>query len=396
VRKRLDPVFFCTQWMSKAEKKAVAEVMETDWVTTIGPAQGAFEQDFCATVGSGVKGVAVTSGTAALELAFQLFGVGAGDIVISSTFSFIATISPAARAGAIPIFVDSEEDSWNMDPELLEDALVNLKRLGKRAKAVVVTHVYGQSANIGEIVKICERFEAPLIEDAAEAVGTYYKKRHVGSFGRVSIFSFNGNKTITSGGGGMFCSGDSNLIKEAAYLAFQAKEPGSWEYVHKNLGYNFRLSNVLAAIGHAQVLRIPQILAKKKHIHDMYSVWASQRDDVQLLEAPKKFPNQASHWLNILRLNAEKASLDRLQLKEFLLQKGIQTRPVWYPLHRQPVFHGCQVYSRGIADSFHEEAICLPSGISLESKDVQRVIDALNAALGKINGAARPRRKGSR
>lgn len=394
--KKVEPIYFCTQWMSPAEKRAVSDVLETDWVTTLGPAQGAFERDFCSSLGRSMKGVALTSGTAALELAFRLIGLKRGDIVISSTFSFIATVSPAVRMGAIPIFIDSEEDSWNMDPDLLDDALSHLKRRGKKARAVIVTHVYGQSANIGEILEICERYGVPLLEDAAEAVGTYYRKRHVGTFGHLSIFSFNGNKTITSGGGGMLCSRDSELIKEASYLAFQAKEVGSWEYLHHTLGYNFRLSNVLAAIGHAQVLRIPEILKRKAQIHSHYSEWAAKREDVTLLEAPRKFPNKASHWLNILRLKSKVSALSRMELKEYLLDRGIQTRPVWYPLHRQPVFHGCQVYSRGIADSFHEEAICLPSGISLSEKDLGRVVDTIDDALGVPTLVKPPRRKGSR
>lgn len=394
------PVFFCTQWMTKAEKRAVAEVMDTDWVTTVGPAQGEFEKAFCSVLGSNMHGVALASGTAALELAFRMIDLRAGDIVVCSTFTFIATVSPAARLGAVPIFVDSEEDSWNMDPELLEDALAHLKRLGKRAKAVVVSHVYGQSARIEEIAKICERFDATLIEDAAEAVGTLFKKRHVGTYGTISVFSFNGNKTVTSGGGGMLCSADAKLVKRASYLGFQAREPGTWDYVHQELGYNFRLSNVLAAIGCAQVRRIPEILRAKKEIHDSYSSWAAGRADVELLEAPTAFPNRATYWLNILRLRAGKAKLNRTQLRDALLAEGVQSRPVWYPLHRQPVFHGCQVYSRGVADAFHEEAICLPSGISLEAGELERVLRALDSALGaagiRKKAETPPRRKGNR
>lgn len=396
--RKQQPIYFCTQWMTRAEKMAVAEVMDTDWVTTVGPAQGAFEREFCATLGPNVSGVALSSGTAALELAYRLIGVGAGDIIVCSTFSFIATISPAARMGAVPIFVDSEEDSWNMDPALLDDALAHLKRLGKRAKAVVVTHVYGQSAEIGEIARICERYDTTLIEDAAEAVGTHYRRRHVGTHGLISIFSFNGNKTVTSGGGGMLCSTDAELVKRASHLAFQAREPGSWDYVHQELGYNFRLSNVLAAVGCAQVRRIPEMLKRKQAIHDHYSAWARKRSDVQLLEPPKAFPNRATHWLNILRLKADSARLGRLELRDFLLSRGVQTRPVWYPLHRQPVFRGCQVYSRGIADSFQEEAICLPSGISLTQRELARVVLGLEDALGRVSPARKagstPRRKG--
>ncbi len=394
--KAREPIYFCTQWMTGEEKAAVRAVMESDWVTTLGPDQGEFEREFCARLSPKVRGVALSSGTSALELGFRLLSVEPGDTVISSTFSFIATISPAVRMGAVPIFVDSEEDSWNMDPALLEDAMVRLKKRGKRAKAVVLAHAYGQSADVGEIVKICDRFEVPLLEDAAEAVGTYFKRRHVGTFGKLAVFSFNGNKTVTTGGGGMLCSLDPALIKQASYLAFQAKELGSWEYVHRTLGYNFRLSNVLCAIGRAQVRRLPEILKRKDEIHARYSEWAVRRDDVALLEAPRRFPNRASHWLNILRLRSKKAKLERIQLKDFLGALGIQTRPVWYPLHRQPVFHGCQVFSRGIADSFHAESICLPSGISLNDKQVTRVIEGLDEALGPLNGAKLRRRKGSR
>ncbi len=371
----LHQIFLSSPHMGEHELAFVQEAFLTNWIAPVGPHVDAFEQEFCESVGCDYAG-AFSSGTAALHLALQLAGVEAGDEVFCSTLTFVATANPIAYLGAKPVFIDSDRTSWNMDPQLLVDALDQRAKQGKLPKAVVLVHLYGQSADIDPILQACNRYEVPLIEDAAEALGATYKDRTPGTFGLMGIYSFNGNKIITTSGGGMLVSDDSALISKAKFLSTQARDPAP-HYQHSEIGYNYRLSNVLAGIGRGQLRVLTDRVNARRRNFEMYQAALGDLPGIEFM--PEADYGRSTRWLSCLTINPEKFGCDRETVRLALAEQQIESRPVWKPLHSQPIFANCEVIGGQVAENLFENGLCLPSGSNLTELDVNRVIDAIRS-----------------
>ena len=363
-------MYLSSPHMGGREQAFVAEAFSTNWVAPVGPHVGAFEQEFCKVVAA-KHAAAVSSGTAALHLALQLVGVGAGDEVLVSTLTFSASANPVRYLGATPTFIDCERASWNMDPALLADALDRRARAGRLPKAVVLVHLYGQSADIDPILSACERHGVPLVEDAAEALGTTYKGGAPGTFGKVGIFSFNGNKIITTSGGGMLVSADKALVDHAVKLATQARDPAP-HYEHSEVGYNYRLSNVLAGIGRGQLLVLEERVAARR---GNFYYYVKHLGDLPGLDFMPEAPwGRHTRWLTTLTIDPAKLGADREAVRVALEAENIEARPVWKPMHLQPVFKGCECLGGAVAEELFEKGLCLPSGSNLTEEDLARVV----------------------
>jgi dTDP-4-amino-4,6-dideoxygalactose transaminase len=366
-------IYLSTPHMGDMETRYVADAFQSNWVAPLGPHVDAFESEFCQTVGSH-RALALSSGTAALHLALQLEGVGPGDEVLVSDLTFIASANPVRYLGGRPVFIGSERRSWNMDPELLEDALRDRARRGVRPAAVVVVHLYGQSADMDAILAVCARYEVPVVEDAAEALGASYKGRTPGTFGRSGIYSFNGNKIITTSGGGMLVSEDECLIAHARKLAAQARENAP-HYEHTEVGYNYRMSNVLAAIGRGQLKVLEDRVQARRRNFDFYADALRDLPGIEFMpEAPW---GRHSRWLTCITVEPREAGVSRERLRLALEAENIEARPVWKPMHLQPVFADCEVYGRTVAADLFERGLCLPSGSNLVEADLERVVSVI-------------------
>lgn len=369
------PILLSTPHMGDQELEFVKEAFKTNWIAPVGPHVDAFEQEFCQVVGTR-HGAAVSSGTAALHLALRLVGVKSGDEVFCSTLTFIATASAITYLGAKPVFIDCDRTSWNMDPDLLRQALDWRARLGKLPKALVLVHLYGQSADIDPILEVCDRYEIPVIEDAAEALGATYKGRSPGTFGEIGIYSFNGNKIITTSGGGMLVSNHPDFVSKARFLATQARDPAP-HYQHSHIGYNYRLSNILAGVGRGQLRVLNQRVAARRRNFEIYQEALAELPGIEFMpEAPY---GRATRWLTCLTINPDAFGADREQVRLALAAKQIETRPVWKPLHLQPVFAECHSIGGAIAEDLFEHGLCLPSGSNLTTEDLERVIEGIKA-----------------
>ncbi|MGB0383213.1 MAG: DegT/DnrJ/EryC1/StrS family aminotransferase [Ardenticatenaceae bacterium] len=326
----------------------------------------------------------LSSGTAALHLALKLVGVGKGDEVLVSTLTFSASVNPIIYEGAYPTFIDSERKSWNMDPAMLVETLEQRARVGRLPKAVLLVHLYGQSADIEPILAACERYDVPLVEDAAEALGATYKGRTPGTFGKTGIFSFNGNKIITTGGGGMLVSDDAELIAHARKLATQARDPAP-HYQHSEIGYNYRLSNVLAGIGRAdpsylgtrfEVLE--ERVAARRRNFDYYQEMLGHLPGIEFMpEAPW---GRHTRWLTTLTIDPDAFGVDREAVRLALAEENIDGRPVWKPMHLQPVFAEYEAVGGEVAEDLFTRGLCLPSGSNLTEEDLARVVTVIRMA----------------
>jgi dTDP-4-amino-4,6-dideoxygalactose transaminase len=363
--------------MSGLEQQFVQEAFESNWIAPLGPQVDAFEREFCEVVGSGYA-AALSCGSAAIHLALLLAGVGDGDDVMVSTLTFAASVFPIVYLGARPVFVDSEDRSWNMDPALLATALGERACRNRLPKAVVLVHLYGQSADIDPIVDACRTFGVPLIEDAAEALGARYKGQSPGTFGKTGIFSFNGNKVITTSAGGMLVSDDADLIARVRKLAAQAKDPVPY-YQHSEIGYNYRMSNVLAAIGRAQLTVLEDRVRARRRNFDFY------RRELGDLPGLGFMPEAAwgchSRWLSVVTIDPVQMGVDCETVRQTLEAENIESRPVWKPMHMQPVFAGCEAIGGGVAESLFARGLCLPSGSAMTTADLERVTTAIRGAL---------------
>ena len=367
------PILLSTPHMGDREHQFVTEAFETNWIAPIGPHVDAFEQEFCRAVGSS-HATAVSSGTAALHLALKLVGVGAGDEVFCSSLTFSASANPIAYLGAKPVFIDSDRLSWNMNPDLLQAALEQRAKVGKLPKAVILVHLYGQSADIDPILAACQQYGVPMIEDAAEALGATYKGRSPGTFGTIGIFSFNGNKIITTSGGGMLVSEDASITSKAKFLATQARDPAP-HYQHSEIGYNYRLSNVLAGIGRGQLLVLSDRVAARRHNCEVYEKALGKLPGVEFMpEAPW---GNATRWLTCLTIEPAAFGADREQIRLALAAEQIEARPVWKPLHMQPIFKDCDCFGGEVAEDLFDRGLCLPSGSNLSDEDLDCVISAI-------------------
>jgi dTDP-4-amino-4,6-dideoxygalactose transaminase len=367
------PILLSTPHIGDRELDFVKEAFDTNWIAPVGPHVDAFEQEFCKVVGSS-HAAAVSSGTAALHLALRLIGVESGDEVFCSTLTFIASASPISYLGAKPVFIDSDRTSWNIDPNLLRKTLDKRAKLGTLPKAVVIVHLYGQSADIEPILEACNTYNIPLIEDAAESLGATYKQRSPGTFGKIGIFSFNGNKIITTSGGGMLVSEDANLVEKARFLATQARDPAP-HYEHSVVGYNYRLSNVLAGIGRGQLRVLEQRVEARRHNFEVYQQALGHLPGIKFM--PEAVFGRATRWLTCLTIDPVAFGTDREQVRLALAQQQIEARPVWKPLHLQPVFAQCESVEGAIAQDLFEHGLCLPSGSNLTMEDLKRVIHAI-------------------
>lgn len=381
-RKDIDQqILLSTPHIGRAEREYVDEAFQTNWIAPLGPNVDAFERELAAMVGS-EHAAALSSGTAGIHLGLRLLGVGSGDLVFCSTLTFAASAFPITYLGARPVFIDAESASWNMCPSSLTLAFEAAKRTDGMPKAVVVVNLYGQSADMDPIKSICEHYGVPILEDAAESLGARYKGRHSGTFGRLGVFSFNGNKIITTSGGGMLVSDDLDLIEKARFLATQARDPAP-HYQHSEIGYNYRMSNILAGVGRGQLKVLGDRVAARRRIFETYR---RELADVDLLEwMPEPDWSFSNRWLTVATLRAE-APLDATELVRALAGEMIEARPVWKPMHLQPVFDGCRLFSAAdapVADRLFGTGVCLPSGSNMSDEQLERVIGTLRRLLGK-------------
>lgn len=368
-------ILLSTPHMGELELKFVQEAFDTNWIAPVGPHVDKFEQEFCQVVGAS-HAAAVSSGTAALHLALRLIGIGPGDEVLCSSLTFIATASPITYLGAKPVFIDSDRATWNMNPDLLRDTLDRRAKMGKLPKAVVVVHLYGQSSDIDPILEACNTYDIPLIEDAAESLGATYKDRSPGTFGKIGIFSFNGNKIITTSGGGMLVSEDASLVEKARFLATQARDPAP-HYQHSEVGYNYRLSNVLAGIGRGQLRVLEDRVQARRQNFETYKQALGNLPGLEFM--PEAAFGRATRWLTCLSIDPAAFGADRERIRLALADQKIEARPVWKPLHLQPVFADCECIGGEVAEDLFARGLCLPSGSNLTPEDLERVIDAIVA-----------------
>lgn len=366
-------IFLSSPHMGVLEEQFVAEAFATNWIAPLGPHVDAFEREFTETVGSR-HAAALSSGTAALHLALKLVGVGPGDEVLVSTLTFSASVNPIIYLGATPVFIDSERTSWNLDPALLAEELAQRARAGRLPKALVLVHLYGQSANLDPIVELCERYGVALVEDAAEALGATYKGRTPGTFGRVGIYSFNGNKIITTSGGGMLVSDDELLVAHARKLATQARDPAP-HYQHSEIGYNYRLSNICAGIGRGQLRVLEDRVAARRRNFDFYLESIGSLPGVEFMpEAPW---GRHTRWLTTLTIDPELFGATREEIRLALEAQNIEARPVWKPMHLQPIFAAYPRVGGGVAEDIFARGVCLPSGSNLTTEELTRVVEVI-------------------
>lgn len=360
--------------MGEHEAAFVAEAFATNWIAPVGPHLDAFENEFCQIVKTS-NAVALNSGSASLHFALILLGVGAGDEVLVSTLTYVATVNAIMYQNAKPVFIDSEENSWNMDPRLLEEELAKRAKVGRLPKAVVLVHLYGQSADIDPILAACNRYGVPLVEDAAEALGSTYKGRSPGTFGKIGIYSFNGNKIITTSGGGMLVSEDKALVDHARKLATQAREPVP-HFEHTEVGYNYRLSNVLAGIGRGQLRVLENRVQARRRNFEFYVKTLGSLPGIGFM--PEASWGRHTRWLTTLTIDPKAFVADREAVRKKLEQDNIEARPVWKPMHLQPVFSRYPRVGGAVSERLFEQGLCLPSGSNLTADDLQRVVSLIH------------------
>lgn len=363
-------IYLSAPHMSGLEQEFVAEAFATNWIAPVGPHVTAFEEEFAELVGAPYA-AALSSGTAALHLALLLAGVGAGDEVLVSTLTFSASANPIVYLGGRPVFIDSEITSWNMDPHLLAETLARKARQGRLPKAVVVVHLYGQSADLNPIIAACNHYGVPLIEDAAEALGSRYHGRTPGTFGQTGIYSFNGNKIITTSGGGMLVSADAGLIAHAKKLATQARDAAP-HYQHSEIGYNYRLSNVLAGIGRGQLRVLEERVQARRRNFAYYQAALGHLPGITLM--PEADWGRHTRWLTCLTIDPEQFGATNEAVRLALEAANIEARPVWKPMHLQPVFADCETVGGAVAADLFNRGLCLPSGSNLTEAELARVV----------------------
>ncbi|WP_162425668.1 DegT/DnrJ/EryC1/StrS family aminotransferase [Pontibacter pudoricolor] len=367
-------IFLSVPHMGGHERNYVQKALEDNWVTTVGPNIPGFEHDICQHTNA-QHAVAVSSGTAALHLGLRVLGVKPGDEVICSTFTFVASANPILYVDATPVFVDSEPETWNMSPELLDQAINAGIARGKKPACILVVHIYGMPAKMKEIMEVANRYEIPVMEDAAEALGSRYSGHQVGTFGRIGVFSFNGNKIITTSGGGALITADEALAKQAVFLANQAKEPAPY-YLHSQMGYNYMLSNINAGIGRGQLEVLEKRVKQRREIYSYYKEQLSEVEGLEFVPEPKFcFTNR---WLTTILLPE---GFKPEQVRQELEHDNIETRLLLKPMHQQPLFADCAYFSNGTSDQLFERGLCLPSSSSLTEEDLDKVVKALKQIL---------------
>ncbi|WP_368657370.1 DegT/DnrJ/EryC1/StrS family aminotransferase [Metabacillus halosaccharovorans] len=374
-------IFLSAPHMSGKEMNYINNAFETNWIAPLGPNVDAFEKEIANYVGVS-EAVAVSSGTAAIHLALSLLDVKKGDIVFCSTLTFVASANPILYQGAEPVFIDSEPETWNMSPQALEKALKDSFMNGSLPKAVIVVNLYGQIAKMDEIVSLCNQYDVPIIEDAAESLGSTYKGKASGTFGKFGVFSFNGNKIITTSSGGMLVSNDVEAIKKARFLATQAKDP-ALHYQHSAIGFNYRMSNILAGIGRAQLEVLEQRVQARRLLFDRYNQGLCAIPGVQFM--PELKDTKSNRWLTALTLDEKVTGASVYSIINALAEENIEARPVWKPLHMQPLFKGVDYFAHSentsVSESLFNSGLCLPSGSNMSEEDQMRVIKCIEELL---------------
>ncbi len=366
-------IYLSPPHLGEREKMFVEQAFQSNWIAPLGPNVDAFEAEFADYIGVN-HALALCSGTAAMHLALLVLGIGKGDRVLVSNLTFVASVNPIMYVGAEPVLIDCEKESWNMDPNLLEDALSDGEKEGNLPKAVVVVHLYGQSANMAEIIQICDRFGVPIIEDAAEALGArLHDLAKPGALGRMGFFSFNGNKIITTSGGGMLVCDDKILLDHARKLSTQAREPVPY-YEHTEIGFNYRLSNILAGVGRGQLELIDQRVDRRRDVFDRYR----RELDIEGLDfQPEGAWGIHTRWLTCLTVNEAAFGSSREEMRLACEDANIEARPVWKPMHLQPIYEKAIVFGGQVSEHLFNTGICLPSGSSLTEHDQTRVIETI-------------------
>ncbi|HAH74082.1 MAG TPA: pyridoxal phosphate-dependent aminotransferase [Butyricimonas virosa] len=374
-------------WLSLAhmggrEQEFIQEAFDTNWVVPLGPNVNAFEKalrDFLIENGKlkveneGKQVVALSAGTAALHLGLILLGVGEGDEVICQSFTFSASANPIAYLGATPVFVDSEVDTWNMDPVLLEEAIKDrVEKIGRLPKAIIPVHLYGMPGKLDEILEVANRYKIPVLEDSAEALGSEYKGRKCGTFGEYAALSFNGNKIITTSGGGALVCPNEERAKRALFYATQARERAP-HYQHEKIGYNYRMSNICAGIGRGQMFVLDEHIVRRRVIHDLYVKLLAGVKGVKVMCQPEGGDFNSNYWLTCITVDPEEAGFTREDVRLALDENNIESRPLWKPMHLQPVFKDAPFYGNGTSERLFEIGLCLPSGPTLTDEDIERV-----------------------
>ncbi|WP_262250029.1 DegT/DnrJ/EryC1/StrS family aminotransferase [Parapedobacter soli] len=363
-------IWLSSPHMGSKEFEYVKEAFDTNWIAPLGPHVNGFEQDIATRLGHGVHVAALSAGTAALHLALIQLGVQYGDEVICQSMTFSASANPIKYQGAIPVFVDSESDTWNMDPEVLRETIRDRFSRGKKPKAIIVVHLYGMPAKMDEILAVAKEFDIPVIEDAAEALGSMYKGRAAGTFGDFGILSFNGNKIITTSGGGALVSKSEEAIRHTRFLATQARDSAP-HYQHSHVGYNYRMSNVCAGIGRGQMEVLTDRVNRRREINQYYREAFKDLDGITFLSEPSA-DYYSNFWLTTVLVDHPEVTREDIRLA--LEADNIESRPLWKPMHLQPVFEDAPFYGDGTSERLFEKGLCLPSGSNLIEDDLQRVV----------------------
>ena len=369
-------IWLSSPHMGTKEQEFVREAFDTNWIAPLGPHVDGFEQDLAQFVGVG-HAAALSSGTAAIHLALVMLGVGPGDYVLCQSFTFSGSANPIAYLGATPVFIDSEKQSWNMCPAALEQALEELKQQGKSVKAIIPVHLYGMPARMHEILALAQQYGVPVVEDAAEALGSTYEGKACGSFGEIAILSFNGNKIITTSGGGALVSNNEEWVRKARFLSTQARDQAP-HYQHSQIGYNYRMSNVCAGIGRGQMLVLPERVQQRRANHSYYENALADLPGVTFLPEPAgSFSNR---WLTCIQVDPTlSGGVTREHIRLRLEQDNIESRPLWKPMHLQPIFESAPFYGDGTSEHLFEQGLCLPSGSNLSTADLERVVHHIRA-----------------
>lgn len=408
-------VYLCLAHMSGKEMDYIKEAFDTNWVVPLGPNVNGFEKDLEEFVGEGKRVVALSSGTSAVHLSLIACGVGAGDEVMVQSFTFCASSNPVKYLGATPVFVDSERDTWNMDPQLLDEAIADrVAKTGRKPKAIIVVYLYGMPAKISELLAVAVKWNIPVIEDAAEGFGSSYKGQICGTFGRYGVLSFNGNKMITTSGGGALICPDDKAWNEIMFLATQARESYPY-YQHEHIGYNYRLSNVCAGIGRGQMTVVSEHIAHHRHVHELYKQLFADVEGITVHDNAMSDIN-SNFWLCTILLDehlhvegeedvyaevvsgavggaagvthAAKSAHTKLEpnrnveaMRIALDKANVEARPLWKPMHRQPVYSDCPCYANGVSESLFKCGLCLPSGPCVSDEDVTYIVDVIKRAI---------------
>ena len=372
----LSKIWLSAPHLGGQEMKYVQQAFDANWIAPLGPNVDGFEQDLCNYTGAG-HAAALSSGTAALHLALVMLGVAAGDVVLCQSFTFSASANPIVYQGAIPVFIDSETDTWNMCPEALETAIKHYLAKGQKPKAIMVVHLYGMPAKMKEILEIGVRYDIPVVEDAAEALGSSYFGQRMGTFGALNVLSFNGNKIITTSGGGALLSSDEAAIAKARFLATQARDAAP-HYQHSHIGYNYRLSNICAGIGRGQMEVLDERVAQRRANFDFYDAQLSAIEGVTLqAETEGNFSNR---WLSCLTIDPNKTNgTTRETIRLALAEQNIESRPLWKPMHLQPIFADAPYFGGSVCEQLFEVGLCVPSSSNLTDDERERVVEAIKA-----------------